>query len=164
MDPHFSVCFLTWYSISFKKNLGSLNYYGPKKSFVNVASLLKCVCVAHMKGNLVQVLFCDRELASHFYIQSIWLNMLQWTPGCLSVCLCVCLCVCVSVSSLQPKRMDGFWWNFPQITYYEFARSVFLRFWKFKFDDVMAAIIAVFGWGTLTVAILLRFSSNFRTC
>ena len=41
MDPHFSLCFLTWYGISFKKNLGSLNYYGPKKSFVNVASLLK---------------------------------------------------------------------------------------------------------------------------
>ena len=41
MDPHFSVCFLTWYGISFKKNLGSLNYYGPKKSSVNVASILK---------------------------------------------------------------------------------------------------------------------------
>jgi len=35
-----------------------------------------------------------------FYIQSIWLNMLQWTPGCLCVCLCVCACVCV-ISTAQ---------------------------------------------------------------
>merc|ERR1712105_322711 len=49
------------------------------------------------------------------------------------------------------------------IIFYEFAQYVFLRFLKFKLDDVMAAIIAVFGSGTLTVAILLRFSSNFMT-
>jgi len=83
---------------------------------------------------------------------------------CACVCLCVCLSVRVSVSSLQPKRMDRFWWNFPQIIFYEFAQYVFLRFWKVKFDDVMAAILAVFGSGTFTFAILLRFSSNFRTC
>merc|ERR1712148_114811 len=41
--PIFLCVFFTWYGISFKKNLGSLNYYGPNKSFVNVASLLNII-------------------------------------------------------------------------------------------------------------------------
>ena len=57
MDPHFSVCFLTWYGISFKKNLGSLNYYGPKKSSVNVASILNNIFYlmqSHQGGHVLQ--------------------------------------------------------------------------------------------------------------
>ena len=42
-----------------------------------------------------------------------------------------------------------------------FASDVFHRFWKFKMDDIMAAILYVFYSGTLTVAILLRFSLKY---
>ena len=99
-----------------------------------------------------------------FFLYSVNLTECVAIDTRVSVGVSVCVSVYVSVSSLQPKRMDGFWWNFPQITYCEFARSVFLRFWKFKFDDVMPAIIAVFGWDTLMVAILLRFCLHFRMC
>ena len=53
----------------------------------------------------------------------------------------VCLCVCMCVSSLQPKRMNRFWWNFPQIIWQIFASVIFRGFWNFEFDDVMAAIL-----------------------
>ena len=66
--------------------------------------------------------------ANNFYIQSIWLNMLRWNRGC----VCVCMCVCVCVTALQPKRMNGFWWNFPQMIWQIFVRSIFLRFWNFQ--------------------------------
>ena len=39
----------------------------------------------------------------------------------------------------------------------------FSRILKFRNDDVMAAIFALFRWGTLTVAIFVRFSSKFNT-
>ena len=61
-----------------------------------------------------------------------------------SVCVCVCLCVCVCVSSLQPIRIDRFWWNFPQMIRRIFASDVFLGFWNFEIDDVMAAILYFF--------------------
>ena len=82
---------------------------------------------------------------------------------CVCVCVSVCLSVCLCVSSLQPKRMDRFWCNFPQMICRIFASDIFHGFWKFKMDDVMAAILYVFKSGTLTVAILLRFSSKLRT-
>ena len=46
--------------------------------------------------------------------------------------MCVCMYVCACVTALQPKRMDGFWWNFPQMIRQIFVRSVFLRFWNFQ--------------------------------
>ena len=54
------------------------------------------------RGLLIECLFWRLPCASSgsFYIQSIWLNMLQWTPGCLCVCLCVRLSVCV-ISTAQ---------------------------------------------------------------
>ena len=76
-----------------------------------------------------------------FYIQSFWLNMLQSNPGCVCVRLCVCLSVCLCVSSLQPKRMNRFWWNFTQMISRIFASVFFRGFWNFEFDDVIAAIL-----------------------
>ena len=52
--------------------------------------------------------------------------------GTEGVCMYVCMYVCMCVTALQPKRMDGFWWNFPQMIWQIFVRFVFLRFWNFK--------------------------------
>ena len=60
---------------------------------------------------------------------------------CLSVCASLCLSVCLSVSSLQPKRMNRFWWNFIQMILSIFASVIFRGFWNFEFDDVIAAIL-----------------------
>ena len=79
------------------------------------------------------------------------------------VCMYVCMYVCMCVTALQPKHMDEFWWNCLPIIWQIFVRSVFLGFWNFEIDDVMAAILYVFCWGTLTVAIFVRFSSKFNT-
>ena len=84
------------------------------------------------KGHLDIVCLC-------FNIQSFWLNMLQSNPGCVFVCVCLCVCVCVS--SLQPKRINRFWWNFPQMIWQIFASVIFYGFWNFEFDDVIAAIL-----------------------
>ena len=56
------------------------------------------------------------------------MNMLRWNRGCVYVCVCLCMCV----TALQPKRLDGFRWNFPQMIWQIFARSVFLGFWNFE--------------------------------
>ena len=64
--------------------------------------------------------------------------------GTEGVCMCVCVYVCACVTALQPKRMDGFWWNFLQMFWSIFVRFVFLGFWKFEIDDVMAPILYVF--------------------
>ena len=101
-------------------------------------SIYVCVCVCvciyiyiYIKKRVL-VFFGIRFFC--FYIQSFWLNMLQCNRGCVYVCMCVYMyvCVCVCVTALQPKRMDGFWWNFPQMIWQIFARSVFLRFWNFQ--------------------------------
>ena len=63
---------------------------------------------------------------------------------CACVCVCVCLCVCLCVEALHPKRMNGFWWNFLQMIWQTFAKSVFLGFCTFEIDDVMAAILYFF--------------------
>ena len=44
----------------------------------------------------------------------------------------ITICVCVCVAALLPKRLDRFWWNFLQMIWQIFARSVFLGFWKFE--------------------------------
>ena len=48
------------------------------------------------------------------------------------VCMYVCASVCVCVEALLLKRMGRFWWNFLQMIWQIFARSVFLGFWKFE--------------------------------
>ena len=114
------------------------------------------------KTTLVQSIV---SMYTFFYIQSNF-DWICWdrTEGvCVSVRACDCLCVCVCVSSLQPIRMGRFWWNFPQMILKIFASDIFHGFWKFKTDDVMAAILYVFHSGTLTVAILLWFSSKLST-
>ena len=39
----------------------------------------------------------------------------------------LCLCVYLCVSSLQPKQMRWFWWNFSQMIWKVFARFIFSR-------------------------------------
>ena len=70
----------------------------------------------------------------------------------------VCLCVCKCVSSLQPKRMNRFWWNFPKIIWQIFASVILRCFTKFEFDDVMAAILFCFCVAALSRS---QFKSDF---
>ena len=63
--------------------------------------------------------------------------------GTEGVCMYVCVCMCVT--ALKPKRMDRFWWNFLQMIWQIFARSLLLGFWNFEIDDVMAAILHFFS-------------------
>ena len=76
-------------------------------------------------------------ILSHFD----WICCNRTEGVCACVCLCVCLSVCLCVSSLQPKRLDRFWWNFPQMIFRIFASVTFRGFWNFEFDDVIAAIL-----------------------
>ena len=57
------------------------------------------------------------------------------------VCVYVCVYMCVCVSALQPKRLVRFWRKFTQILSRISTCAVFLIFWKFEFDDVIAAIL-----------------------
>ena len=70
--------------------------------------------------------------------------MLQSKPR-----LCVSVSVCQWVSALQPRRLCQFWWNFAQMIWQIFTCVIFFDFWKFKFDDVMAAILH-FSYGALS--------------
>ena len=73
------------------------------------------------------------------------------------------VCVSVCVSSLQPKRIVRFWWNFPQITcYIIICQWFFSPILKIQIRRRHGGHFAVFGSGTLTIEVLLRFSSNFR--
>ena len=65
---------------------------------------------------------------------------------CLSISVYVCVCVCVCVSALQPTGLFRFWWKSSQILSRMFASAIFLRFWKFQFDDVMAALLYKTVW------------------
>ena len=62
--------------------------------------------------NLINSLLCSVILTEYVAIEP-------------SVCVCVSVCLCVCVSSLQPKRMNRFWWNFPQVTPQIFTSAVF---------------------------------------
>ena len=100
----------------------------------------KCVVVAVFFLWLLQSTECPQKRLTRektffffvFYIQSIWLIMLRWNRGCVCVCMYVCMYVCVwvcvCVTALQPKRMDGFWWNFLHMIWQIFARYIFLWF------------------------------------
>ena len=97
-----------------------------------------------------------------FYLFLFSVNLTEYVamdPGCLSVCLSVCLCAISTAKTDGLILMKLSTNHFQQICEVRFSPIL-----KIQIDDVMAAIIAVFECGTLTVAILLRFSSNFRTC
>merc|ERR1712105_202653 len=71
--------------------------------------------------------------------------------------------VCPSVCVISTAQTDGPILMKLSTYYLQYICSIrFSPILKIQIDDVMAAIIAVFESGTLTVAILLRFSSNFR--
>jgi len=86
-------------------------------------------------------------------------NYFDWIccNGTKVVCMYVCVYVCLCVEALQPKRMNGFWLNFLLRILQMFARSVFLGFWNFKINNVMAAILHFFS-GALS---WLQFCSDF---
>ena len=73
------------------------------------------------------------SIFSHFD----WICCNRTQGVCLCVCMCVCLCVCLS--SLQPKRMDRFWWNFPTLSRIAICQWLFLGFPKLEVDYVMTA-------------------------
>ena len=116
-------------------------------------------------------------LLSIFFISYAWLCVcvcVYYVCVCVFVCVCVCVCMCVCVyvcvcvclfvcvSSLKPKRMNWFWWNFQQfINQLLYICSILFSPILNIHNDVIGVIVAVFESGTLTVAILLRFSLHF---
>ena len=88
---------------------------------------------------------------SFAYIQSFWLNILQLNLRFVYVCACVCVCI----STLEPKRINPFWWNLPQMIWQisiikSYSRFLKIRIWWHHSDHFIC-----FGCYTLTVAILL---------
>ena len=98
--------------------------------------------------------------SSLFYIQSFWLNMLHSNPGCVSVCLCVCLYVCV-ISTAQTDEPILMKLSTNHLT--DICQWHFSRFLKFRIWWRHGGHFAFLRCGTLTVAILVRFSSNLDT-
>ena len=79
----------------------------------------------------------------------------------MSVRVYVCMCVCVCLSQPFIWRLFGrFCCNLNHMILTRFWDDTFLRFWKCWSDDVIAAILYVFKWGTFAVAISLQSSSN----
>ena len=75
--------------------------------------------------------------------------------------MCVCASVCVYVcGSAAAKTVGSILMKFSTNDLTDICEVRFSPILKFPNDDVMAAIFALFRWGTLTVAILLRFSSK----
>ena len=101
------------------------------------------------KTNIIWVSIINIDLSVDYLLilQVFIFSHFDWiccnrTQGvCVCVCLCVCASVCLCVSSLQPKRMNRFWWNFTQMILSIFASVIFRGFWNFEFDDVIAAIL-----------------------
>ena len=73
------------------------------------------------------------------------------------MCVCVCVYVCGSAAaqSVGPILM-----KFSTNDLTDICEFLFSRILNIRNDDVMAAILLAFLCGTLTVAILLPFSSN----
>ena len=96
--------------------------------------------------------------SSFFYIQSFHMTEYSSPERALSVRVCVCLS--------QPfiwKLYGRFWWNLDHMILSKIWDDTFFKFLICCFDDVIAAILYVFECGTLTVAILLWFSSKLQT-
>ena len=84
----------------------------------------------------------------------------DWTEG---VCMCVCMYVCVCVCGSSPAQTDGsILMKFSTNDLTDICEVRFSRILKIRNDDVMAAILLAFLCGTLTVVILIWFSSNWR--
>ena len=80
---------------------------------------------------------------------------------CMCVCASVCVCVCVCVCGSSPAQTDGsILMKFSTNDLTDICEVRFSRILKIRNDDVMAAILLAFLCGTLTVAILIRFSSK----
>ena len=76
------------------------------------------------------------------------------------VCVCVCVCVCGSSTA----QTDGsILMRFSTNDLTDICEVDFSRILKILNDDVMAAILLASLFGTLKVAILLRFPSKFHT-
>merc|ERR1712105_212000 len=74
-----------------------------------------------------------------------------------SVCVCVCLSVCPSVCVISTAQTNGPILMKLSTNHLQYICSIrFSPILKIQVDDIMAAIIAVFKSGTLTVAILPR--------
>ena len=83
------------------------------------------------------------------------------------VCVCVCVCVyvrlyvCVCVcGSAAAQTVGSILMKFSTNDLTDICEVLFSRILKIQNDDVMAAILLAFLCGTLTVAILLQFSSK----
>ena len=79
------------------------------------------------------------------------------------VCMCVCVCVGVS-AALTLNQMGRFRWNFVQMIWQLFARSLFLWFWHLEIDDVMAAILHVFSGALSRAQFLSDLLQNWTWC
>ena len=76
-----------------------------------------------------------------------------------SLCVCVCMYVCVCDSATaQTDKLILMKFSTNDLT--DICEVCISRILAFPNDDVMAAIFALFRWGTLTVAIFVPFSSN----
>jgi len=87
---------------------------------------------------------------------------------CVYVCMGVCVNVCVYVrpyvcGSVAAKTDGSILIKFSTNDLTNICEVRFSRILTFPNDDVMAVIFALFRWGTLTVAIFVRFSSKFNT-
>ena len=76
--------------------------------------------------------------------------------------VCICESVRMCVAALQPKEINRFWWKFLQIIWQIFARSIFLGFWHFEIDDVMAAILHLFSRALSQTQFCSYFLQNCR--
>ena len=84
----------------------------------------------------------------------IWCNQTQG----------VGVCVCACVSSIQPKRMNRFWWNVPHMIWQIFVCVFFRGFSQFESSWwCHGGSSAFLRCGTLKVGILVRFPSNLNT-
>ena len=81
----------------------------------------------------------------------------------LCVCRYVCVSVCACVCGKAAAQMDeSIFMKFYTNDLRDICEFPFSRILHFEINDVIAAILYVFLCGTLTVAILLRFSSKFN--
>ena len=78
----------------------------------------------------------------------------------LSVCVSVCVCVCLSITAFHLNTIRPILIKLGPHNLIRILRWCFTQIWKCCSDDVIAALLYVFKWGTLTVAILLRSSSK----
>merc|ERR1712029_760881 len=80
---------------------------------------------------------------------------------CVCMCVCVCIYVYMCVCGSSPAQTWGsILMKFSTNDLTDICEVHFSRILKIRNDDVMAAILLAFLCGTLTVAILLRFSSK----